>query len=120
MQLSLLWIFVMFNMLSANIVGFLSPEALSEIVGMKLAECMILACAVLIEIPILMIVLTMFLEHKINRKLNILAGIIAIISVIDSGNFSLSYLFFASVEVVAMLYIIRFVYIWRIETYQNA
>lgn len=112
-RLSTLWIFVMFNMVFADIVGFLNPGTLEEMMAMKLPPGALLLFAILLEIPIAMIVLSRLLKYKANRWANIVAGIITILWVIGGGNTSASYIFFATIEVACMALIIWSAWKWN-------
>ena len=123
-RLSTLWIFVVLNMAFADIVGFMNPGALQSImsgsVGFKITQELLLAFAILLEIPIAMIFLSRVLKDRANRWANIVAAAITILFVvgpelIDGGNTSLSYIFFATVEVVAMLFIIWYAWKWPVS-----
>ena len=112
-KLSTLWIFVMFNMAFADIVGFINPGALEEIMtSMDVTQGFLLIAALLVEIPIAMIVLSRVLKYSVNRWANIIAGVITILWVIGGGNTSLSYIFFATIEVLCMLLIIWYAWKW--------
>jgi hypothetical protein len=112
-RLSTLWIFVMFNMVFADIVGFLNPGALEGMMAMKPAQGLLLVFSILLEIPIAMIVLSRLLKHRANRWANITAGVITILWVIDGGTASVSYIFFATIEVASLLLIIWYAWSWR-------
>jgi len=109
-RLSTLWIFVMFNMVFADIVGFMDPGALEDMmtgnVGIEITQGLLLMFSILLEIPIAMIVLSRVLAYRINRWANIIAAVITILFVIGGGNTGLSYIFFATIEVLCMLLII--------------
>ena len=111
-RLSTLWIFVMFNMVFADIVGFLNPGTLEEMIAMKPTQGMLLAFSILLEIPIAMIVLSRLLKYKANRWANIIAGALTILWVIGGGNTSASYVFFATIEVACMVLIIGYAWKW--------
>ncbi|MBI9108877.1 MAG: hypothetical protein JEZ04_19195 [Spirochaetales bacterium] len=111
--LSTLWIFVMFNMVFADIIGFLNPGALEEMMALEPMPMFLLVFSVLVEIPIAMIVLSRILQFRINRWVNIVACAITILWVIGGGNTSGSYLFFATIEVACMLLIIWFAWTWK-------
>lgn len=112
-RLSTLWIFVMFNMVFADIVGFLNPGALEEMMAMKPDQGVLLAFSLLLEIPIAMIVLSRLLACKQNRWANIIAGAVTILWVIGGGNTSISYVFFATIEVACMVLIIWYAWKWN-------
>ena len=115
-RLSTLWIFVMFNMVFADIVGFMIPGALEDIitgnVGVDITEGLLLVFSILLEIPIAMIVLSRVLPYRANRIANIIAAVITILFVIGGGSATLVYIFFATIEVLAMLVIIWFAWKW--------
>lgn len=92
--LSTLWIFVMVNMVFADIIGFLNTGFLEQMIAMKTHGGLVLAVAVIAEILILMIILARFLPYKLNRKVNLAGGIFTILWVVGGGNTNLSYIFF--------------------------
>jgi Sec-independent protein secretion pathway component TatC len=116
-KLSTLWIFVMFNMAFADIVGFMNPGALEDImsggVGIEITQGLLLVFSLILEIPIAMIFLSRILKYRVNRWANIVASAITILFVIGGGNTSLSYMFFAAIEVVCMSLIVWFAWKWR-------
>lgn len=118
-KLSTLWVFVLFNMVFADIVGFMNPGALEIIikgeVGIHITQKLLLLFSIMLEIPIAMIFLSRILKYRANRWANIIAAIITILFVIGGGDAYLSYIFFASIEVVTMLFIIRSAWRWREE-----
>jgi hypothetical protein len=115
--LSTLWIFILFNMVFADIVGFMNPGALEGIitgtVGIEITQELLLVFSVLLEVPIAMIFLSRILKPQINRWANIVASVITILFVIGGGSAYLSYIFFATVEVICMLFIIGYAWTWR-------
>src|SRR5687768_674469 len=99
-KISILWIVVLFNIAFADIVGFLNPGTLQDIMtgslGFEITQELLLIFAVLLEIPIVMIFLSRVLKSRANRWANTIAGIITILFVIGGGSATLSYLFFAT------------------------
>ena len=116
-RLSTLWIVVMFTMIFADILSFMTPGMMKQVIDgtaeIKITQPLLLIFAILLEIPIVMIFLSRILKYKINRILNILASIITIIFVIGGGSNYLHYYFFAVVEVVCMIGIIIFSVKWK-------
>lgn len=114
--ISTLWIVVMFNMAFADIVGFVHPGALEDIIagntGIEITQPLLLIFSILIEIPIAMIVLSRVLKREANRWLNIIASVITILFIIGGGSATLSYIFFAGVETICMLVIIWLAVKW--------
>jgi len=115
--LSTLWLFVMFNMVFADIVGFMNPGALEGILtgstGLDITQELLLVFSFLLEIPIAMIILSRVLKFNANRWANIVSAVITILFVIGGGSAYLSYLFFATIEVLCMLFIIWYAWTWR-------
>ena len=115
-KLSTLWILVLFNMVFADIVGFMNPGALEGIMtgatGFEITQGLLLVFAVLLEIPIAMIFLSRALNRKANQLANSVAVVLTALFVIVGGRVYLSYLFFATIEVVSMLLILWFAWTW--------
>jgi len=116
-KLSTLWIFVMFNMLTADILSFMYPGYLKEIMTgyggeIQITPEFLLIAAIMVEIPIAMIVLSRTLRYRINRWANIIAGVITIAFVVGGYAPTPHYIFIATMEVVGMLLIIWFAWKW--------
>jgi len=118
-KLSTLWICVLFNMIFADIVGFMNPGSLEAImkgeVGIQITQEILLVFSIMLEIPIAMIFLSRVLKYQANRWANIIAAFITILFVIGGGDTYLSYIFFASIEVVCMSLIIWYAWNWPKE-----
>jgi hypothetical protein len=116
-KISTLWIVVMLTMLSADIIGFMNPGDLQKIlsgnVGIQITQELLLLFSIMMEIPIAMIFLSRVLKGRLNRWANIVAGVITIVFVIGGGDAYLSYIFFASVEIMCILLIMG--YAWRLS-----
>ncbi len=116
--LSTLWVFVMFCIAYADIIGFIEPGALKNIidgnVGFDLTPAIILVFSLFQAIPIAMIVITRLFRRDVNRWLNVVAAVLTLLYVLGGGNWeSASYPVFAALEVVAMLGIIWLAWAWR-------
>jgi hypothetical protein len=109
-RISTLWVVVMLNMAFADIVGFIQPGGLQGMTGpggMEITQGLLLAVAVLIEIPIAMIVLSRILKPGANRWANTVAAVITAVFVVGGGSMELPfYAFFAVVEVACMAMIV--------------
>ncbi len=116
-KISTLWIVVMFTMIFADILSFITPGMMKQVVDgttdIKITQELLLIFALLIEIPIIMIFLSRILKHKINRIANIVASVITILFVIGGGTLYLHYYFFATVEVLCMIAIIVMSIKWK-------
>ncbi len=116
-KLSTLWIVVMFNMVFADILGFMFPEFLEILKtgyadGMKITQELMLVFAIMLEVPIAMIFLSRILKYRANRRANIIASLITILFVIGGGSVYFHYIFFAAIEIVCLLLIIWYVWNW--------
>jgi hypothetical protein len=104
-------------MIFADIVGLMNPGMLKDIIngntGFEITPILLLVFSVLLELPIAMVFLSRILKYQVNRWLNIIVSIITILFVVGGGNLSLSYIFFAGIEVVSMLFIIGTAWKWK-------
>ena len=117
-RISTLWVVVMFNILAADILSFIQPGFLAEVMTGFAGEVQItfeflLIAAVFLEIPIAMIFLSRVLPHRPNRLANLGAVAITAAFVIFGGSLSLHYIFFVAMEVIAMLLITWYAWSWR-------
>jgi hypothetical protein len=119
--LSTVWIFVLFNMIYADILGMLRPGYLEflERMSNELSSIDVLVFSVLMEVVIAMVILSRILGRKVNRWVHFVAVPLSILWVVVPAlmpslgeSTPLSYVFFASVEVVAMLAILWYAYQW--------
>jgi hypothetical protein len=119
--LSITWVFVLMNMIYADILNTLKPSYLAELeyVSTDMSGGVVLLFAVLMEVPIIMIPLSRFANRKTNRLLHLVAVPLSILwvivpSIVSSGT-PLSYVFFATVEVLAMLFALYVALKWPAE-----
>jgi hypothetical protein len=117
-KLSILWIFLMFNMVFADIFSFMYPGALRQIMtgivdGTQITPGFLLIAAIVTEIPIAMVFLSRLLKYGVNRWVNIIGAVITILFVIGMGSPTLTYIFLATIEVVCALVIIWLAWKWR-------
>jgi len=112
-KLSLLWIFVLINMVYADILSLMdSTSAIRSRMGeVSMSSIVLFAGAIQMETAIAMVILPWILNYKANRWVSIVIGVINIIAVIFGGH-GLYYAFFATVEVACMLLIIWFAWKW--------
>jgi hypothetical protein len=112
--LSTLWIVVMFNMVFADIysimVELVNKNTLGDIPGDVITVMAI--AAIITNIPIIMIFLSRVLDYKINRLMNIIAGIFTILYVVGGGSITLHYIIISTIEVILLLTIIWIAWKW--------
>ncbi len=110
-RISTLWVVVMFNIVFADILSFIQPGGLQGLSegpgGVPITQGLLLAFAVLLEIPIAMIFLSRILQRGANRWANTLAAVITTVFVVGGGSMELPfYAFFAAVEIACMVLIL--------------
>lgn len=114
LKLSTLWIVVLFNVLFADILSIMvelvNKNTLNGLIG-EVTTTMAIA-AIITNIPILMIYFSKSLSFRINRLLNIIAGIITIIYVIGGGSLLPHYIICASIETILLITIIWTAWKW--------
>ncbi len=106
-KLSMLWIFVILNMMYADVVSLMDPTSAirTRMVGTPMSPGFLLAGAVLMETAIAMVILSRLLPYKANRWVNTIVAAVNIFAVVTGGH-GLYYVFFAAVEVLSMLLIV--------------
>ena len=119
-KLSTLWIFLMFNMVFADIFSFMYPGFMAQIVagtpmdGTVITPIFLLIAALVTEISMAMIFLSRFLKPGLNRWANMIGAAITILWVVGGGSLTPHYIFLASVEVLTSLVIIGLAWNWRV------
>lgn len=106
-----MWLFVVINMLSTGIISFMKPEFLKGIQNChegapENISILLLAAIIMMEIPIAMVFLSRILKKESSRWLNIVAGIITILTIFLGGSKDPYYLFSGTIEVICLLFII--------------
>ena len=121
-RLSLLWMFALLNYLYADVVGLFAIAG-SRSPFAPLSQWALMGSAVLMEIPIGMIVAARLLSFRANRLANIIAaGIVTVVNgfltyvppLVGWGKPPAfpEYLFFATIETVCTVIIIREAWRW--------
>jgi predicted tellurium resistance membrane protein TerC len=119
---STLWIFLAVNYIYCDHLGLMEPGVVSglmagQIGSIPITQIFLLAAALIIGIPFMMIVLSRVLKHRINRWVNMIAGLIMIIIQIGTLNVgtapSLVYYFYSTIEVITNLVIIILAWRWH-------
>jgi len=123
-KLSILWLFVMLNYIYADILTLMDASVLNEILtgslsgGVEITPTFLLMGAVLMEIPIAMVVLSLVLDRNINRWANIFAGVVKTLAVSGTmfvGVPDLYYLFFGVIEILTTIYIVWLAWTWNVS-----
>ena len=118
--LSILWIFMLLNIVFRDLHQLGKPGFIEEIMsgtvnGIKITDQLMLIGGFLAEIPILMVLLSRILPDKVNKWANIFAGVITILVLVSSIAYAdmddVFHLFF---EVAAILWIFRIA--WKLPS----
>jgi len=117
--LSALWIFATLNYLYCDVLGLMDSVLLNqyligEVNGMTVDQNFLLAGAILMEIPIAMVLLSLILKYKANRWTNIIAGSIKTIVMILTMFVgpTLYYIFFGTIEIATTIFIVWYAWNW--------
>lgn len=118
LKILVLWMFVFFNMIFRDLhelgrTGFLQQMITGIVNGVKITEVLLLIGGIMIEIPLLILPLTLLLPQKGARLANILMGILMIplnISIYNPPDLDdKMFLFF---EIAALLLIVWYAWHW--------
>jgi hypothetical protein len=120
--LSTLWIYLAVNYIYCDHLGLMEPDmfkglATGYIGSTQINQGFLLAAAVLMQIPFLMIVLSRVLKYGANRWTNIIAAALMIAIQVGSMGMgtgpSLVYLFYSTIEITCNFVIIGMAWMWR-------
>jgi hypothetical protein len=117
-RLSLLWVFVMLNMILADVLSFLSAEALQQILEghagqIAITPGFILLAAAMTEIPIAMVLLCLVLPRRALRWANVVAAAFTVVYVFGLGSTAPHYIFIAGMEALGCILIAWTAWRWR-------
>jgi hypothetical protein len=119
-KLSALWVALMFFYLYRDVLGFMEPGHVEdllagELAGVPMTQAVLLGSAVLMAIPSLMVFLSLTLKARANRWTNIILGIVHIGLLAGTsfiGEISPLYMFYVIVEFVLMVLIVWHAWKW--------
>ena len=119
--LSTIWIFATLNYLYCDVVSLMDSNLLKQYLtgtvnGMVFNQGTLLAAAILVEIPIVMVLLSRVLKYKANRWVNIIAGVIMTLvqaATLLVGTPAMYYLFCSVLEIASTVLVVWFAWNWR-------
>ena len=120
--LSTLWIYLAVNYIYCDHLGLMEPEVFQDLAtghigSTQVNQEFLLAAALIMQIPFMMIVLSKVLKYGANRWTNIIAGVIMIAIQLGSMGMgtasSLVYLFYSAIEIACSFVIIWMAWKWR-------
>jgi hypothetical protein len=113
-KLSAMWIALMFFYLYRDVLGFMEPGHIEDLLsgelgGVQMTSTILLGSAILMAVPSLMVLFSLILKANLNRWLNIVLGILHLIllgSTLFVGEISSMYIFYVIVEAVLIISIV--------------
>ena len=120
-KLSALWIFAILNYLYCDFIGLIDPTLLKQYMtgtvgGLQLTQAFLLGAAILMEIPISMVLLSMVLKYGANRWANMIAGTIMTVvqfsTLFIGSSPALYYIFFSIIEIACTSLIVWYAWKW--------
>ena len=117
-RLSWLWVFVMLNMIYADILSFMYPGYLNQILEgraeqITITPTFLLVAAIVTQIPIAMALLSQVLPLRAARWANMVAAVFTIAYIVGGGSATPHYIFIAGLEALGCLVILRTAWRWR-------
>ncbi|KAF7771900.1 hypothetical protein PCIT_a1861 [Pseudoalteromonas citrea] len=121
--LSLLWVFLTVNYIycdvfTLHLAQYLEAFLSGEVGGMNITEEFLLAFAIVLQIPMIMIVLSSVLTFRLSKYCNIVAGLIttSVQTYTVTMGGTLHYMFFSFFEICTGLIIIYLAATWQQES----
>ncbi|MEA3278020.1 MAG: DUF6326 family protein [Pseudomonadota bacterium] len=117
-----MWVFVFLNMIFRDLhefgrTGFLEEVMTGVVNGVQVTDGLMLIGGIMIAVPLLIIPLTQFLSFKANRLANLFIGVLHLVITIGVNRApDLDNVFFAVIEIAALLLIIRLAWSWKEHT----
>jgi hypothetical protein len=121
-MLSTLWIYLAVNYIYCDHLGLMEPEVFRGLANGRIGSAQVnqeflLAAAIMMQIPFMMIVLARVLNYGVNRWTNIIAGAIMIAIQIGSMGMGTApspvYVFYSVIEITCNIVIIWMAWMWR-------
>jgi hypothetical protein len=119
-RISALWVTLMFFYLYRDVLGFMEPGHVEdllagELAGVRMTQAVLLGSAVLMAIPSVMVFLSLALKARANRWVNIILGIVHIAILGGTffvGKISALYAFYVIVEFLLIVMIVWHAWKW--------
>jgi hypothetical protein len=126
--LSSLWIYLSLNYIYCDHLGIMEPETFKglyngQVGSITVTQPFLMAAALLLQIPFMIVVLSQILNYKANRLMNIIAATLMLIVQIGTMSMGTSpsavYIFYSVVEVIINTIIIWIAWSWKMPANQN-
>ncbi len=126
--LSSLWIYLSLNYIYCDHLGIMEPEVVKglnvgQIGAIQVTQSFLIAAALVLQIPFVMVVLSQVLNYRANRWANFVAAVLMIsvqLGTIGMGTSPSSvYIFYSIIEVIVNTLIIWIAWNWKMTSAQN-
>ena len=123
--ISALWISRMLTGFLGDVLRFLEPGLLEQIIagetgGMQLTNDLLLVSAIIMVLPIIMVFLTLILKDKLNRILNVVLAIFLFIFDL-TGLFTYTFAYSVFLIIVGMVFCVLIIwYAWKWPVQKNS
>jgi predicted membrane channel-forming protein YqfA (hemolysin III family) len=118
LKILVLWIFVFFNMIFRDLhefgrAGFIQELTVGVVNGVQITDFLLLIGGIMMEVPLLMLPITILLKPQVSRLANICIGTLMIPLMISTYDlFDPDDIFFLIFEVVALSLVIWYAWRW--------
>ena len=116
--LSMLWVFVVFNYLYADIIILIFRPGAYQAMAERMSPPVALGATLLMEFLLAMAFLSRVLEYSFNRWANIVAGVVGtgFVAMTLGPRAPIAYSALAGIEIGCTLFIVWFAWTWRPDT----
>lgn len=112
-KLSTLWLLVALNMILADVLSIFVALVNDDVLNIPGdVKVMMLVGAVIVNVPILMTYLSKYLKPKTSIKVNTIAAVVTILTIIGGGSLTPHYILIGAIEVIILFKIIFEVRRW--------
>lgn len=117
-KLFALWLFILFNIIFRDIHQMTLKSHLEMLLtgyynGTKVTETIMLIGAIIVNIPISMLLISLFTKQQISRKINMLAGCIMPLILLTSPPTDMDDIFHLTIEILALICIVSTSFKWK-------
>lgn len=119
-RLSLLWLFALMNYLYCDVLGLTDADILKDLINgtgpVKMTQGFLLASAIVMEIPIAMVLLSVVLPFTVSRWASVAGGVtmtMVQVASLFAGAPTIYYMFFSVIETSATVFIVWYAWTWR-------
>jgi hypothetical protein len=118
LKLFALWLFILFNNIFRDIHQMTLKSHLEMLLtgyynGMEVTETIMLFGAFVVNIPISMLLVSLFTKQSVNRKINMIAGSIMPLILLTSPPTDMDDYFHLTIEILALISIVTTSFKWK-------